>query len=265
MMFPIKYNGDILSHNARVGVDGGIVESLDFVNDFSEQTKRVNIPTIVTSGLVLYLDAGQTASYPGIGTVWTDLSGNGNNGTLVNGPTFNSANGGSIVFDGTDYVVVNTLPSLQNTDKFTLFGWFKRRISTSKIICGVANAPDLDVTFELWSDGNVYFEVGNGSNSYAYTTNNTVNWQFITMVFNGQLLGNTNRLKGYVNGVLQSLTYNTSVPNITGNLTNPFYIGGNILGSYSDGNISQFLIYNRALSDAEVLQNYNATKSRFGL
>ena len=59
-------------------------------------------PRIVTSGLVLALDAADRNSYPGSGTTWTDLSGNANNGTLTNGPTFNSANGGSIVFDGTN-------------------------------------------------------------------------------------------------------------------------------------------------------------------
>jgi hypothetical protein len=64
---------------------------------------------IVTSGLVLALDAADKNSYPGSGTTWTDLSGNGNNGTLVNGPTFSSANGGSIVFDGVDdYVTCGT-------------------------------------------------------------------------------------------------------------------------------------------------------------
>ena len=62
-------------------------------------------PKIVTNGLVLALDAANTKSYPGSGTVWSDLTPNGNNGALTNGPTFNSANGGSIVFDGTnDYL-----------------------------------------------------------------------------------------------------------------------------------------------------------------
>ena len=59
-------------------------------------------PRIVTDGLVFCVDAGDKMSYPGAGTTWTDLSKNRNNGTLTNGPTFDSANGGSIVFDGTD-------------------------------------------------------------------------------------------------------------------------------------------------------------------
>ena len=66
-------------------------------------------PKIVTNGLVLYLDAANKKSYPGSGTTWTDLSGNNNTGTLTNGPTFDSNNGGSIVFDGTNDYVSNTM------------------------------------------------------------------------------------------------------------------------------------------------------------
>lgn len=65
-------------------------------------------PNIVTDGLVLYLDAANTKSYPGSGTTWNDLSGNGNNGTLINGYIFNSIGNGNLVFDGSnDYVNIN--------------------------------------------------------------------------------------------------------------------------------------------------------------
>ena len=90
----------------------------------------IHSPKIITDGLVLALDAGNTKSYPGSGTVWTDLSGNNNTGTLTNGPTFNAANGGSIVFDGTnDYV---TLPiSTTSGQALTYFGWLYSTESTS--------------------------------------------------------------------------------------------------------------------------------------
>ena len=72
-----------------------------------------NGPTIVTNGLVLALDAGDRNSYPGTGTTWRDLSGNNNNGTLTNGPTFNTGSLGSIVFDGVDdYVLINAFSLL---------------------------------------------------------------------------------------------------------------------------------------------------------
>jgi hypothetical protein len=69
-------------------------------------------PKIVTDGLVLYLDAANPKSYPGTGTAWNDISRGGNNGTLVNGPTFDSTNGGSIVFDGVNDYGINNTPNL---------------------------------------------------------------------------------------------------------------------------------------------------------
>jgi hypothetical protein len=219
---------------------------------------------IVTNGLVLYLDAANTKSYVSGSTVWNDLAGT-NNGTL-NGPMFNAANGGSIVFDGTDdYVEVTNQSSLRNVSQFTMTCWMKRRTATSKVICGQFVDFNNDVVFELWNDNNVYFEVGNTSNSYGYISNNSTNWQLLTMVFDGTQIGNSNRLKGYVNNVLQSLFYAGTIPSTTANLTSNLMIGGNIASNYSDGNISQFQIYNRALSAAEVLQNFNATRARFGV
>ena len=87
-------------------------------------------PNIITDGLVLYLDAANTKSYPGSGTTWRDLSKSQLNGTLTNGPTFNSANGGSIVFDGTnDYVDnigdLSSFSFIQNTNIFSVSFWFK--------------------------------------------------------------------------------------------------------------------------------------------
>ena len=81
---------------------------------------------IITDGLVLYVDAGNTDSYPGSGTTWTDISTNSNNGTLTNGPTFDSGDGGSIVFDGTDdYVDFGNILNIGTGDaSFT--GWAKR-------------------------------------------------------------------------------------------------------------------------------------------
>ena len=85
-------------------------------------------PTIVTDGLVFAVDAANYQSYPGSGTTWSDLV-NGNDGTLTNGPTFDSGNGGSIVFDGSDdymSTTYSTPTSLQGDPNFTVCGWFKR-------------------------------------------------------------------------------------------------------------------------------------------
>jgi hypothetical protein len=88
-------------------------------------------PNIVTDGLVLYLDAANTKSYVSGSTTWNDMSGFSNNGTLVNGPTFNSANGGSIVFDGVnDYVDCNsTIVNLNSS--FTFASWVKTPLNLS--------------------------------------------------------------------------------------------------------------------------------------
>ncbi len=89
-------------------------------------------PRTVTDGLVLALDAGNTKSYPGSGTAWTDLIGS-NNGTLTNGPTYNSDNGGSIVFDGTnDYVTISDDSDFTfGTGDLTVEAWFKPDLSAT--------------------------------------------------------------------------------------------------------------------------------------
>jgi hypothetical protein len=226
-------------------------------------------PATVTSGLVLELDAGNIKSYPTTGTTWFDKSGNANNGTLTNGPTFNTGSLGSIVFDGVDdYVSVAKQTAFVNASQFTLTAWMKRRLSSSKVICYQGADLNNDVAFELWNDGNVYFEVGNASNVAGYTANTSTNWQYLTMVFDGTLTGDSNRLKGYINGNLLSLTFiGGSVPSTSGPSNSVFSIGNTqgIGGNFSDGNIAQVFIYNRALSASEVQQNFNATRARFGI
>ena len=222
---------------------------------------------IVTNGLVLYLDASNTKSYVSGSTTWNDVSRSRNNGTLTNGPTFNSANGGSIVFDGVDdYVLCPKQTSLVSATQFTMCAWMKRNLSNSLVFIGQAETLSNDITFELWNDGNVYFEVGNGSNSYGVTSNNSTLWQYLTMVFDGTQTGNSNRLKTYINGSLLTLSYVGIIPPSTGTVNNNLNVGAYLPGSnYSNGNISQVQIYNRSLSAAEVSQNFNATRTRFGL
>jgi hypothetical protein len=235
------------------------------LNWFATQTDKmifnIDYPTIVTNGLVLNLDAGFTPSYPTTATTWYDVSLGGNNGTLTNGPTFNSGNGGSIVFDGVDdYVSVTKQTALVNASQFTLMASMKRRTSSSKMICYQGADAQNDVSFELWNDGAAYFEVGNNTNSYATIGNTSTDWQYLTMVFDGTQTGNSNRLKCYINGSLLSVSYNGTIPSTSGPSNSVFSIGNSqgIGGNYSDGNISQVLIYNRALSTTEVLQNYYA-------
>jgi hypothetical protein len=132
-------------------------------------------PRIVTDGLVLALDAANSLSYPGSGTTWTDLSGKGNNGTLVNGPTFDQANGGSIVFDGTDDYV--NLPDglLSGTGDFTIIQWVQCDGAGIGTTFGNFGAGTLQFG---WSASYVFLWLGNSS-AYASPANFTT---AITMI-----------------------------------------------------------------------------------
>jgi hypothetical protein len=227
-------------------------------------------PNIVTSGLVLELDAGNIKSYPGTGTTWFDKSGNANNGTLINGPTFNTGSLGSIVFDGVDdYVDCGNPLSLQITGSLTLGIWMKA--STSSAIGSLIN-KSIEIfgnsnqkVYELgFLNGNMYFQLGNGTTvaSLFYSSTPVVNnaWHYIICTWDGTT--GTNSMKMYYDGslVIQGDSTISTIQNVVFTLQ----IGNGRRFPYT-GNASITQIYNRALSADEVLQNFNATKGRFGL
>ncbi len=207
-------------------------------------------PRIVTDGLVLALDAANPKSYPGSGTTWTDLSGGGNTGTLTNGPTYSSSNSGSIVFDGGDDYVNCGTPSI-GTGKITVNAWIKMNAGSinQHVVDSAANAWHLAILF----DNRPYF--WNGSVYHQASPILTVGqWYMLTGI-----QGTT--LDIYINGVLgQSIATNVNVT------TNNVNLGRYQSGSRPfNGNISNAQIYNRALSAAEIQQNFNALRGRFGL
>ena len=210
-------------------------------------------PDLIQDGLVLCLDASDKISYPGSGTTWYDVSGNNNNGTLINGPTFNSSNGGSIIFDGSnDYV---NLPTglLTGTGDFTIIQWVQCDGSGTGTTFG--NYSDGSLQFG-WSQNYVFLYLGNGS-AYASTSNFTTS---ITMIAGRRIGTTTNYLK---NGVIISTGSSSSS---IGNSSANFRIGTNTSTTEQyNGKIYTTLVYTRGLSDVEILQNYNAQKSRFGL
>jgi hypothetical protein len=232
---------------------------------------KTSYPNIVTGGLVLNLDAGSTLSYPGSGTTWTDLSGNGNNGTLVNGPTFDSANGGSIVFDGTnDYVTLGTPSQLNQVQvPLTICGWAKlNSTSSGRTIWGVYKNTSGG---QLYSLLRVDFETlryfaSDSSGNYQYQSSfiiSTGAWNFYAVTVSGTISSPTVTI--YLNNSSQSFSYSafTSSPDATVD----FRIGGAqaFLNEGWNGNISNISWYNRALTSTEVTQNYNALRGRFGL
>ena len=228
-------------------------------------------PRIITDGLVLYLDASNTRSYVSGSTIWNDLSRGGNTGTLVNGPTFNSGNGGSIVFDGSnDFVDCGTSSTsiLRGGTQFTLNYWFKKFASNTDFLLGTLDdTANIGFFIQWFSDSVVYFGMSNGSRTYNFTNlPYTNNWINFTFTFNGSLSGNTNISKLFINSTQQTLsTFGTQSTIFPNNILN-LYIGK--LTNYSGigkGDLSNLQLYNRALSATEIRQNFNATKTRFGI
>ena len=230
-------------------------------------------PNIIRDGLVLCMDAADKNSYPGSGTTWFDLSGNNNNGTLINGPTFSGGNGGSIVLDGVnDYVNLGT-PSLLNGVQvpLTICMWAKANSfigynvlwAADKVLTGGGLYSLLRVDLGVLR----YYTTNSGG---GYQSNGSPNllpstnvWNFYAVTVSGTLASPTVTL--YLNNSSQSYSYSqlSSSPNLTVN----FRIGTSerTNGEHWNGNISNALWYNKALTAQEILQNYNALKSRFGL
>ena len=211
---------------------------------------------IVTDGLVLALDAADTNSYPGSGTTWSDVSGNTNTGVLTNGPTYSSANNGSIVFDGSnDCVVVNSNANILSKTSYTKISWFNVTSYLYNIISG-GNGGE----HAFWLAGTVNLRAGhNGAWSTVVSTTalalNT--WYFGAVTFN-----TTTGWVLYVNGIQENTSANTT----TFNGTQEILIGAYGTGANPfSGRIAIATVYNRVLSPTEILQNYNAQKSRFNL
>ena len=222
-------------------------------------------PKVITDGLVLYLDAANTRSYPGTGTAWNDLSRGGNNGTLINSPTFNSANGGNIVFDGVDdYVSVTGSITVTAA---TFITWLRRN-GTQDFYDGILYSRSTDVTgIGFYSNGTTLSYTWNGAmstwqwNSGLVTPN--LNWCMVAVSVTSSsavaYLGQSSGITSATNSVSHAST-----------TINALMVGRDATVPpatvrYFNGNIAQSLVYNRALSSTEILQNYNATKTRFGL
>jgi hypothetical protein len=223
---------------------------------------------IVTNGLVLCLNAADKNSYPGSGTTWTDIAST-NNGTLTNGPTFNSANGGSIVFDGSnDYVGIGVDKSCNRfTGDFAVSAWVNRTnagVTFGNIIGdyytnSTANALEWQIMMSDTAQFNLYnvtggYIIGNTASGF-----NAGTWINIVV----SRIGSTITMYSNTNSIA-TVTNTTTFGSATGNLN--IGIDGNNSSEPFTGNIASVLIYkNKGLTATEVLQNYNATKSRFNL
>jgi len=215
---------------------------------------------IVQSVLVLNLDAGVDASYGG-GTAWRDLEG-GNNGTLTNGPTFDSGNGGSIVFDGTnDKVDVSNLSAGMFSAGATVFAFLKLANATPSGAgqTGIWGFGSDTRSHYTWTDGYAYMNTFRTSRVGPITLSSSIDRaKPHSLCITSK---NSDRWKMYQNTELVSNQVAQSSINL------PCNVFGQSCGDarYFQGAFYSFLIYNRALTATEVLQNYNVTRHRFGV
>jgi hypothetical protein len=204
-------------------------------------------------------------------TTWFDVTANGLSGSLTNGPTFSSANGGSIVLDVVDdFVDLGTASTstIRGGTQFTLNYWFRKQSSNSDFNLGAWDQISSKGFFIQWfADSNVYFGVSTGARLYSFTgLTYTANWYNFTLVFDGTLTGATNIGKLYINGISQTLSNSGGMSTTVPTDVLSFYVGKLInYSSIGKGDLSTLQLYNRALTQAEVLQNYNATKARYRL
>ena len=213
-------------------------------------------PNIVTNGLVLALDAANTKSYPGSGTTWSDLSATGNDGTLTNGVSLAVAGNGSFIFGGTNQYVELTSP-LALTGAFTFTCFFIRDTTGERSFVGKTGGSSGTKIIFL-SNNNIFFRMVDGESAVnfdiGYTNALHGEWNYLAAVRDS-----SNVIKASLNG--NPLTTNAAR---TGTFS-PNAIGRNGDGQYWDGKMADMKVYDRALSDAEIQQNYNALKGRFGL
>ena len=238
---------------------------------FDGQTDKVclnrDYEGIVTDGLVLNVDAGFTPSYPKNGTTWYDVGGS-NNGTLTNGPTFSSNDGGSIVFDGVDDYVVTSPTNFTANNDFT----YEIIVKSNQYI----QSRGIFGNKGYWSTGGQGAVIGNISSPqtiYGYVTTNTGHFDISSNVgptygwTNVVMRRSNNDLRFFINGNHQGST--RTISGTVTDLSDKFWLGSYVIGVQAVtpwlGNMAIARVYNRALTQAEILQNYNAQKGRFGL
>ena len=227
-------------------------------------------PKTIIDGLVLALDAGNIKSYNvGISsTTWTDIIGRGNTGTLTNGPSYSSQNGGSIVFNGENNYVENLSPNLgiSGNTSVTLSCWFYNSVNSSDnqalLVYGNGSTGGDSISILLrnlsfYASFNGGLDAVIADNVYALNT-----WNNVVVTKTPGAINTTTKL--YLNGVEQTITSaSSSTPSLSSRVVRVARWTDDASPYYFLGGVSAALIYNRALTAAEVLQNYNSLKNRF--
>ena len=267
---PYPFPGNI----SRVGIYEKALSDSEVLRNYQAMLPRFVGENIVTSGMTLYLDAGYSTSYGGTGTTWSNVGGaSGGNAVLTNGPTYTSSNGGGIVFDGVDdYAIISNASGLINTTTSGTVDFFYK----------LNSVPDSDYE-DVWG-----IRTPSSGRIFLYENNEITNpspimrlvWRFsdsslesissgipydsllvYNITFTYVVSGGSTTVALYKNGSLvQSRTSNK----VLDNPANEIRLGTDF-NQYSNCTIFTYRIYNRVLSAAEILQNFNAQRNRFGI
>ena len=206
-------------------------------------------PNMATNGLVLCLDAGNTRSYLGSGTTWTDLSGNGNTGTLINGPTYSSSNVGTLVFDGVDDYVSSSFATVSG-QAVTYCGWLYST-ETTTIYKNFIDSNLVNPMIWWQTTGRIEFDAGGHTTAQVYRNQ----WVYVAL----SKPAGSSSASYYVNGIFAATGSAYTTPAVTPSWFN------RLAGQTWKGYCSNIQVYNTALTADQVLQNFNALRGRFGV
>jgi len=227
---------------------------------------------IVENGLVLNLDAADTLSYPGNGILWKDVSSNGNDGTLINGPTYDSSNGGSIVFDGiNDYVSLGTIINGVNGNLIN----FAANIWVMFLSYPTPASSNIYLPFGKYIGGQIGWEgvytstggvqiYGRENSSLFISTPESATKYPINQIWYITYMKNNNVWSVYVNGNLAT-TITSGSGSLSVNAFTDLTLGRAEGAYYANCKIYSAQLYNRGLTQQEILQNFNALRSRYGV
>lgn len=225
----------------------------------------------VSRGIQLYLDAGHNGSYPGSGNTWSDISGNGKAATLYNTPTYSANNGGILTFAKASYEYAETTTNLGNMSNWTVETWVKL---DSALVAGpnaiVTNVYDgaSKLNYALGSmnvaNTNTYAAFFDGSGWHLHSTGQALTlgvWYHLVGTYDGATLSH------YVNGSLSNTLSYAGTPQSGGNtrIARRWDDVANAADNFVGGSIPIVRIYNRALNQAEVTQNFNQSRARYGI
>jgi hypothetical protein len=244
----------------QVKIYNRALSSEEITRNYISQRKRY-FPeeNIVTNGLVLYIDPAKYSSYAGSGNSISSISGIGYSGTLINGPTFSNTSGGSFALDGVDDYIFAPIDTNLFSTEATMIIWLKNDAAIPTVyntgFLGFGQGQSND--HYPWVNGAAYLSTFRNIRVEGITLSSTINRVLPHMV---SVTTDSSNWKLYQNSTLQHTTSSTGTVYLS-----RFTIGYSINSFFYRGDVYAFMIYNRALTESEITQNYNAMKSRFGI